>query len=148
MNSPGSISRMKLAPTVARADCSEATTQPRSSRPRQRGRMPKVSRAAYRVPSSMKTKQNPPRIFGSSSMAVSSRVLPSSPSSSAVTSAVSEVLPCFISPLSWPPLRSVIMALSSAVLVRLPLWARATVPVAVAPSVGWALAQWLAPVVE
>jgi hypothetical protein len=39
-------------------------------------------------------------ILGSSSMAVSSRVLPGSPSRSAVTRAVSEVLPCFISPVS------------------------------------------------
>ena len=96
----------------------------------------------------MKTKQKPPLILGSSSMAVCSRDLPSSPSRSAVTRAVSEVLPCFISPLRFPPLRSSIIALSSAVLVRLPLWARATVPVDVAPRVGWALAQWLAPVVE
>ena len=36
---------------------------------------------------------------------------------------------------------------SSTVLVRLPLWARARVPVGVGPSVGWALRHTSAPVV-
>ena len=36
---------------------------------------------------------------------------------------------------------------SSTVLVRLPLWARASVPVGVGPSVGWALRHTSAPVV-
>ena len=44
--SSGDVSRMNPAPTVARADCSEATTQPRSSRPSTSGRTPCGSRAA------------------------------------------------------------------------------------------------------
>jgi hypothetical protein len=36
----------------------------------------------------------------------------------------------------------------SAVLIRLPLWARASEPYAVGWNVGWALCQLLAPVVE
>ncbi len=46
ISSPGSTSRMKLAPTMSRAEVSEATTQPRSIRPSTSGRMPCGSRAA------------------------------------------------------------------------------------------------------
>ena len=47
MSSPGSTSRMNDAPTMSSAAVSEATTQPRSSRPMTSGRMPWGSRAAY-----------------------------------------------------------------------------------------------------
>lgn len=46
MSSPGSTSRMKEAPQMSSAAVSEATTQPRSSRPSTSGRMPCGSRAA------------------------------------------------------------------------------------------------------
>ena len=65
---------------MSSAAVSEATTQPRSSRPSTSGRTPASSRAAYRVPSSMKVKQKAPRSFGSSSIARSSRILMASPS--------------------------------------------------------------------
>ena len=64
----------KRAPTMSSAAVSEATTQPRSSRPSTSGRMPCGSRAAYRVCSSMKTKQKAPRSRGSTSSAAASRV--------------------------------------------------------------------------
>ena len=54
----------RLAPTMSRAAVSLATTQPRSSRPRTSGRTPCGSRAAYRVCSSMKTRQKAPRSCG------------------------------------------------------------------------------------
>ena len=83
------------------------------------------------------------------SSAVASRVRSGSPASSAVTSAVSVVLVPerhaghrLAVPLAGPG------PAGSAALVRLPLWARATVPPAVAPSVGWAFSQVEPPVVE
>ena len=98
MSSPGSISRTNEAPTMSSAAVSQATTQPRSRRPRTRGRMPCGSRAAYRVCSSMKTKQKAPRSRGSTSSAVASSERSGSSASSAVTSAVSVVLPRASSP--------------------------------------------------
>ena len=59
--SPGSTSRTTLAPTMASAASSLATTQPRSSRPSTSGRMPCGSRAAYSVFSFIQTKQKAPR---------------------------------------------------------------------------------------
>ena len=61
---PGSTSRTNVAPTMSSAAVSDATTQPRSSRPSTSGRMPCGSRAAYSVPSSMKTKQYAPSMRG------------------------------------------------------------------------------------
>ena len=95
---------------MSRAAVSLATTQPRSSRPSTRGRIPCGSRAAYSVCSSMKTKQKAPRSWGRTSSAVASRVRSGSSVSSAVTSAVSVVLPRRSSPPRWPenpsPLRA------------------------------------------
>ncbi len=136
---------------MSRAAVSLATTQPRSRRPSTSGRTPWGSRAAYSVVSSMKTSENAPRSSGSTSSAVASSVRSGSPASRAVTSAVSVVLPRATSPASGSPrsaARSRTRRRSWAVLVRLPLWARATVPAAVAPSVGCAFSQRLAPVVE
>ena len=55
--------------SVARAASSEATTQPRSSRPRTSGRMPCGSRAAYSVSSFIQTNEKAPRSSGSTSSA-------------------------------------------------------------------------------
>ena len=125
---------------MARAAVSLATTQPRSSRPSTSGRTPWGSRAAYRVSSSMKTKLNAPLSSGSTSSAVASRVRSGLPVSSAVTRAVSVVLPRLISLPACDPCRSSTRSRSSTEFVRLPLWARATVP-PVPPSVGWAFSH-------
>ena len=133
---------------MSSAGVSLATTQPRSSRPSTSGRTPCGSRAAYSVCSSMKTRQNAPRRRGSTSSAVASSVWSGSPASSAVTSAVSVVLPRASSPRRWLPYRSATRSTSSAVLVRLPLCPSATVPAAVGPSVGCAFSHVEPPVVE
>ena len=57
---------------MSSAAVSEATTQPRSSRPSTSGRMPWGSRAAYNVFSSIHTNENAPRSSGSTSTARSS----------------------------------------------------------------------------
>src|SRR5205807_1139059 len=74
-SSPGSTSRTTLAPTMSRAAVSDATTQPRSSRPSTSGRTPCGSRAAYTVVSSMKTSENAPRSLGSTSSDVAGQRL-------------------------------------------------------------------------
>ena len=66
------MSRTKEAPTMSSAAVSEATTQPRSSRPSDSGRTPCGSRHAYSVFSSMNVRQNAPRTVGSSSSAACS----------------------------------------------------------------------------
>ena len=167
INSPGSISRTKLAPTMSSAAVSLATTQPRSSRPSTSGRMPCGSRAAYSVVSSMKTSEKAPRSCGSTSSAACSSVRSGCAASSAVIMSVSVVL-CIarcrsVSRGAGPPRgwsRVVVGQLarlgaplldqpgSSPVLVRLPLWASAIAPAAVERNVGWAFSQTLAPVVE
>jgi hypothetical protein len=95
----------------------------------------------------MNTKLNAPRRCGSTSSAVASSVWSASPASSAVTSAVSVVLPRDSSPLAAAPYRSATRSRSSSEFVRLPLWPRATVPPDVAPSVGCAFSQVEPPVV-
>ena len=72
MTSPGSTSRTTLAPRMSSAEVSEATTQPRSSRPRTSGRTPWRSRAAYSVCSSMNTSENAPSSSARTVRAVSS----------------------------------------------------------------------------
>src|SRR2546423_12200991 len=47
--SPGSSSRTSVAPVMSRAHVSEATTQPRPSRPSTSGRKPRGSTIAYSV---------------------------------------------------------------------------------------------------
>ena len=98
ISSPGSTSRTKEAPTISSAAVSEATTQPRSKRPSTSGRTPCGSRAAYRVVSSMNVRQNAPRRVGSKSSTASSSEAKSCSAKSAVTRAVSVVLPCASSP--------------------------------------------------
>ena len=96
----------------------------------------------------MNTREKAPSRWVSTSRAVASRVRSGSPASRAVTSAVS-LVPSGPSAAAAPsPWRWRTSARSEAVLVRLPLWARDTVPEAVSPRVGWALSQLLAPVVE
>ncbi len=135
---------------MSSAAVSEATTQPRSSRPRTSGRMPCGSRAAYSVCSSIHTNENAPRTCGSSSAARSSTVWPGWSASSAVRTLVSLVDPDGSRRSSSPSsaVRSLTMVASSAVLIRLPLWASAIEPSAVGWKVGCALCQVLAPVVE
>ena len=65
--------------------------------------------------------------------------------SSAVTSDVSVVAPCWKSSPSCA--MEAARARNSSVFVRFPLWARATVPSGVGPSVGWAFSHTSAPVV-
>ena len=89
--SPGSTSRTTLAPMVASAASSLATTQPRSSRPRTSGRMPCGSRAAYRVSSFIQTNENAPRSCGSTSIERCSSEVSGWWASSAVTRPVSLV---------------------------------------------------------
>ena len=91
ISSPGSTSRTTLAPTVARAASSEATTQPRSSRPRTSGRMPSGSRAAYSVFSFIQTNEKAPLSSGSTSRARCSSEVSGWCASSAVTRPVSLV---------------------------------------------------------
>ena len=64
---------------MSSAAVSDATTQPRSSRPSDSGRTPYGSRAAYRVFSSMNVRQNAPRTVGSSSSAACSSVESAAP---------------------------------------------------------------------
>src|SRR5271165_4693250 len=85
-SSPGSMSRTNEAPTMSSAAVSDATTQPRSSRPRDNGRTPYGSRAAYNVFSSMNVRQNAPRTVGSSSSAACSRVESAAPWASSAPS--------------------------------------------------------------
>ena len=95
--SPGSMSRTNEAPTMSKAQVSEATTQPPSRRPNDSGRTPCGSRAAYNVWPSVTMKQKAPLTRGRSSRAASRSVLPSvtRSASSAETTAVSEDEP-------WP----------------------------------------------
>ncbi len=136
---------------MSSAAVSLATTQPRSSRPSTSGRMPCGSRAAYRVSSSMKTRQNAPRSRGSTCIAACSVDSPGKVASSAVTREVSVVASLSSDPGSSDSVassRSASQSRSSRVLVRLPLWPRAMPPVAVERKVGWAFCQTLPPVVE
>ena len=103
-----------------------------------------ASRAQYSVSSSMNTKLNAPRRVGSTVSAAASTDRSGYAVSSEVTSAVS-----LVAPISSPGCTAAASRASSAVLTRLPLWARAmVVPVAVARRVGWAFSQFDAPVVE
>ncbi len=137
---------------MSRAAVSDATTQPRSSRPSTSGRMPCGSRAAYSVCSSIQMNEKAPLIVGSSSAAFSSSDLSGWCARSAVTRLVSlvDTGAFFIDRSSTSGLaaRSATRAARSRVLVRLPLCARAIEPVSVGRNVGWALCQVLAPVVE
>ena len=149
MNSPGSTSRTKLAPTMSKAAVSEATTQPVASLPRTRGRTPCGSRAANSVVSLMKVRQKAPRSLGSTVMATCSIGSVPNEDMSAVTSEVSLVESMvFFSGTRWSGSSSRSQASSSWVLVRLPLWASARPPLRVARKVGWALCHTEAPVVE
>ena len=151
ISSPGATSRTNEAPTMSSAAVSLATTQPLSSRPSTSGRTPCGSRAAYRVSSSMKTRQKAPRSRGSTCIAASSVLEPGNVAISAVISAVSVVASESSEPgTSESPStsRSASQDCSSRVLVRLPLWPSERPPVAVERKVGCAFCQTLAPVVE
>ena len=145
MNSPGSTSRTKEAPTMSSAADSDATTQPCSNLPITSGRTPCRSRAAYKVCSSIKTRENAPLSWGRTSSAEDSKFLPSWAAISAVMISVSVVA---LRPSSlFVPIIFESFSARSPVLVRLPLWASAKVPWLVARSVGWALFQVEEPVV-
>ena len=142
---------------MSSAAVSLATTQPPASRPSTSGRNPCGSRAAYRVFSSMKTSENAPRARRSVAKAASSTppgpAPPGGLANSAVSTSVSEV-PAWTAR-NWPggpPAPSsrarASRAVSSSALIRLPLWPRATPPVAVARNVGWALSHTEEPAVE
>ena len=151
--SPGSTSRTTLAPTVASAESSLATTQPRSSRPRTSGRMPCGSRAAYSVDSFIQTKEKAPRSSGQhleralleggvgvareqrrDQVGVAGRGLDVAAVQRRARRA-DRAASATSSPSSW-------------VLIRLPLWPSAIEPSSVGRNVGWAFCQVLAPVVE
>ena len=143
-NSPGSTSRTNAAPTISRAADSDATTQPRSSFPITSGRTPWRSRAAYKVRSSINTSEKAPSNNGNTASALASTFFSSCKPMSAVMISVSVVAPrSFFAGVSS---FSTISA-KSPVLVRLPLWAKASVPYWVGRKVGWALTQVLEPVV-
>jgi hypothetical protein len=144
-SSPGSTSRTNDPPTMSSAAVSLAITQPRSSRPRTRGRTPCGSRAAYRVASSANTSEYAPRSRGRSRIAASSTPMSAAvAASSSVTRSESVLAPM---PLRWPSLAT--SSRSSAVLTRLPLWPSAMpLPAAVVRNVGWAFSQVVDPVVE
>jgi hypothetical protein len=101
----------------------------------------------------MKTSENAPRSLGRTSSAPCSNGVPSSPSieqaaNSSVIRSLSEVAPRSL-PISSPlALAWVTIALSSAVLVRLPLCPSAMAPWPAARKVGWAFSQTEEPVVE
>ena len=149
--SPGSTSRTTLAPMVASAASSEATTQPRSSRPSTSGRMPCGSRAAYSVSSFIQTNEKAPcssrQHLERALLQRGVRVV----ASSAVTRPVSLVDSRSRAWMSSSPGslgRSATSWARSWVLIRLPLWPSAIEPSAVGRNVGCALCQVLAPVVE
>ena len=98
----------------------------------------------------MKTSENAPRAWGSSSTAAASIDSPGCAASSAVSSSVSEVAWIAVPSGRVPDSDSAAAtrSASSIVLVRLPLCARARCPVAVPRKVGWAFSQTLDPVVE
>ena len=149
--SPGSTSRTTLAPMVASAESSDATTQPRSSRPSTSGRMPCGSRAAYSVSSFIQTNEKAPFSCGSTSRARCSSEVSGWWASRAVTRPVSLVDSRSRAWMSSSPGslgRSATSCASSWVLIRLPLWPSASEPSAVGRNVGCALCQVLAPVVE
>ena len=133
---------------MSSAAVSEATTQPRSNRPRHSGRTPNGSRAAYSVVSSMNTRQNAPRTPGSSSSAACSTLVSAAqPASSAPRMSESVVAaPGRLWSIS-PAFRA--RSASSVVLTRFPLCPRATpVPAAVTWNTGCAFSQVVEPVVE
>ena len=133
---------------MSSAAVSEATTQPRSSRPRDSGRTPNGSRAAYSVFSSMKVRQNAPRTVGSSSRAACSSVASAAPWASSAPR-MSESVVAGAAPRVPIKPSSLARAASSAVLTRLPLWPSATpVPAAVFRNTGCAFSQVVEPVVE
>ena len=106
----------------------------------------------------MKTSENAPRARRSVTKAASSTppgpAPPGGLANSAVSTSVSEVAAGAArnGPPTGPPApcsrACASRAASSSVLIRLPLWPRATPPVAVARNVGWALSQTEEPVVE
>jgi hypothetical protein len=102
----------------------------------------------------MKTKEKAPLTRGSTASADSSTVRSGSAASNVVTRLVSLVGITWLlwrDGMSSSPATDARLSTHSArsrVLVRLPLWARATDPFAVGRNVGWALCQVLAPVVE
>ncbi len=133
---------------MSRAAVSEATTQPRSSRPSDSGRTPNGSRAAYRVFSSMKIRQNAPRTVGSSSSAACSMLESAAPwASRAPRMSESVVAAPGMLGLISPASRA--RRVRSVVLTRFPLCPNATpVPAAVLRNTGWAFSQVVEPVVE
>ena len=134
---------------MSSAAVSEATTQPRSSRPSDSGRTPYGSRAAYRVFSSMKVRQNAPRTVGQQfegglfEGGVGGTVGQQRAEDVGVGGGGDGAAVCPSSPSSRA------RAASSAVLTRLPLWPSATpVPAAVLRNTGCAFSQVVEPVVE
>ena len=148
ISSPGSTSRTMLAPTVARAASSLATTQPRASRPRTSGRMPCGSRAAYRCPRSSRRSEKAPWSCGQHlERALLERgvgVVRQQRGDQA--GVVGGALDAGAGggrarPARWGARRP--SPGSSWVLIRLPLWPSAIEPSAVGRKVGWAFFQVL-----
>ena len=124
-NSPGSTSRTNAAPTISSAADSDATTQPRSSFPITSGLTPWRSRAAYRVRSSIKTNEKAPSSKGRTASALASTFFSFCNPIKAVMISVSVVAPRSF--LAGGSSFETISA-RSPVLVRFPLWAKASVP--------------------
>ena len=129
---------------MSKAADSDATTQPFSNLPSTNGRTPWRSRAAYSVCSSIKTNEKAPSSCGRTDIALASTFFSFCNEISAVIISVSVV-----APRSRPLLGSSFCTNSakSPVLVKFPLWAKASVPYLVGRRVGCALTQVLDPVV-
>ena len=124
---------------MSSAHVSDATTNPLGSRPIDRGRTPKGSRAAKTLRSSIITKQKAPLSFGSTCMQASS-----SPPVSVIC-CTSSVVTMSESVVAAP---DGTMAASSWVLTRLPLCPSASVWAPSVLNTGWALSHVVEPVVE
>ena len=129
---------------MSNAALSDATTQPVSSLPSTNGRTPCRSRAAYKVCSSIKTRENAPSSCGNTAIALASTFFSSCSAIKAVIISVSVVMPLM---LVADPSSFCTNSAKSPVFVRLPLWAKASVPYLVGRNVGCAFTQVLDPVV-
>ena len=136
--SPGSTSRTKVAPTMSRAQVSEAKQKPPGRRPMASGRNPCGSRAANTVRSSMNTNENAPSSRGRTAMAAASR--PSSMWAAISVATMSESVEA-------RPRRPASSA-SAAVFTRFPLCPRARPRCPSVLNDGCALSQVVEPVVE
>ena len=148
--SPGSTSRTTLAPIVASAACSLATTQPRSRRPSTSGRILRVAGGVQRALVHPDERERAAQLRQHLERPLLQRGVRVA-ANSAVTSPVSFVEASWFLACSSSSSRTRQVGDHAAqpwVLIRLPLWPSAMEPSAVGRNVGLAFSQVLAPVVE